>query len=90
MGDALYSSLVLEVQRSMDYYESQFGEGAVSRLMMIPVGTAATASLTQYAEENLTVPVGLYDLSEWVDGVDRVSSEEILRCLPALGGALRT
>jgi MSHA biogenesis protein MshI len=88
-GDALYSSLVLEVQRSMDYYESQFGEGAVSRLMMLPVGAAATRSLTRYAEENLTVPVGLYDLSEWVDGVDAVSPEEILRCLPALGGALR-
>ncbi len=90
LSSALYSSLVLEIQRSMDFYESQFGEGVVSRVTVIPVETSATEPLIRYAEENLTVPVSLYNLSEWIDGVEEVSSEEILRCLPALGGALRT
>lgn len=90
MGNALYDSLVLEIQRSMDYYESQFGEGVVSRVMMMPVEPAATRSLMLYAEDNLTIPVSLYELSEWVDGVEDIQSGEILRCLPALGGALRT
>ena len=87
--DDLLESLVLELQRSMDYYASQFGEGAVRSVQIFPTCEPAVDLLLGYISDNLNVPVDSVRLSEIIEGLDDVPSDQLVQCLPALGGALR-
>ncbi|HIP52573.1 MAG TPA: hypothetical protein EYH03_00995 [Chromatiales bacterium] len=87
--DELMDSLVLELQRSMDYYETQFEAGPVTRIRVVPVEPNMTERFIRYASENLAVTVEEIQLEERIDGLDEVPDEIIERCLPALGAALR-
>ena len=49
-------SLVLELQRSMDYYDSQLGKGAIRSLWLLP-GAEWSEEVSTYLGDNLRVPV---------------------------------
>ncbi len=87
--DDVMDSLVLELQRSMDYYETQFGAGPVSRVKVVPIEPNITDRFIRYASENLAIAVEEVELERRLDGLEDVSDEVIERCLPALGAALR-
>lgn len=80
--------LTLEVQRSMDHFESQFGRGRTQKLKVLP-NSANHEQLIASMQEELMTTTEAIDISEAVIGIDKVPAEQIADSLPALGGALR-
>ena len=88
--DALFERIVLELQRSLDYFDRQFGGLLVSRLLLAPV--AGADALRQHLGDNLYLPVELLDLGKVLDlqGVAGLAQpEDQARALHLLGAALR-
>lgn len=80
--------LVLEIQRSLDYYESQMAQSPISRLLVAPRSEDSEA-LAAELNEAMAVRVETMDLSSRVDTDDRLTPEVQHRCLLAIGAALR-
>ncbi len=81
-------SIVIEVQRSMDYYESHFSQPQVSALVMTPIGKEIPG-ITEYLTEQLQIPARMLDVNELIDAPERIPSLLQSRCLLAIGTALR-
>ena len=81
-------SIVIEVQRSMDYYESHFSQPQVSSIVMTPIGKEIPG-ITDYLTAQLQIPARMLDVNELIDGPERVPAELQSRCLLAIGTALR-
>ncbi|HYM36572.1 MAG TPA: hypothetical protein VET48_14330 [Steroidobacteraceae bacterium] len=80
--------LALELQRSLDYFESHYDQTPIGELVVAPGGEIGSRLAVRLrGETNLRISV--LDLNEIVDGsaAADVSSAE---CLVALGAALRT
>jgi MSHA biogenesis protein MshI len=88
-GNPVLDNLVLEIQRSMDFYESQFGEGPVQRVSVMPCSADAVDGLLQFAQNNLEAAVGMFELKDMLDGMDSMPQDTISNCLVSLGAALR-
>jgi len=84
----LFDSIVLEIQRSLDYFESHFGMPPVSGLVLAPL-TQPIPGLLGYLGSNLGLPVRMLDLNTVLDCEQTLSDELQGRCLPAIGAALR-
>lgn len=82
-------NIVIEVQRSMDYYESHFSQPQVSSLVVTPIGKEIPG-ITEYISEQLQIPARMLDVNELIDTKEPVSAIEQSRCLLAIGAALRT
>ena len=87
-GEPLLDTLVLEIQRSLDHYESQYGQGTPSAVLVVPC-SGDTSRLVQYVGENLAVGVEPLALTDELSGLDEVSADDLSLCLPAIGAALR-
>lgn len=85
----LLDSLVLELQRSLDYHESQFGLGAVPTISVIAPETRKQ-QLQSLADQSLAAKVRLFDFSGSLEGLEGVDPTVLYRCLPAIGAALRS
>ena len=81
-----YDRIVLEVQRSLDYYESHFRQPPVAALALGPF-QQAMPEFVDYLRANLNVAVEPVDLGEYLDG--QVPIELQARCLTTIGAALR-
>ena len=81
-------SIIIEVQRSMDYYESHFSQPQVSALVMTPIGKEIPG-ITEYLTEQLQIPARILDINDLIDVVEPVPSAVQSRCLLAIGAALR-
>lgn len=84
----LFDSIVLEIQRSLDYYESHFSLPPVSGVVISPM-EKASHSLISYVAGNLGVPVRVMDLNSMLESERRLSDAEQSVCLLAIGAALR-
>jgi len=82
------ASISLEVQRSLDYYESHYDSQPVSELVIGP-GHGLDA-LTGAMQEQLGIGVGRLDFNDLFDMDSDISAEEQGYCLLAIGAALRT
>lgn len=85
-----FTAITLEIQRSLDYYESQLGKGYINRLLLLPMkrnGAAAMQALTS----GLAVKLQALDLRElFPDQLGaEVSEQEQAYCMAAVGAALR-
>ena len=80
--------IVIEVQRSLDYYESHFSQPQVSALVMTPIGKEIPG-ITEYLSEQLQLPARMLDVNELIDVTEPVSASMQSRCLLAIGTALR-
>ena len=81
-------TIVIEVQRSMDFYESHFSQPQVSSLVLTPLGKEIPG-VTEYLTEQLQIPARILDVNELIDTPEKISSEIQSRCLLAIGTALR-
>lgn len=84
--ESTYDSLLLEMQRSMDYFESYYGLGSVSKLLIFPQ-ISATEKMAMYLQ-NLTN----FDIDfVTVNNSEEVESGGVLEphCFHAYGAALR-
>lgn len=81
--------LVLEIQRSLDYYESQMGQGHINRLLVAP-RKQDTAALVAQLNDIMGVKVEAMNLGERLDSDVDLPADLQQTCLLAIGGALRT
>lgn len=80
--------LALELQRSLDYFESHYDQTPIGDLVIAPGGDAGSRLAVKLQSET-SLRISVLNLSELMDGADAIrdaSSE----CLLALGAALRT
>ena len=62
-GQDALEGMLLEVQRSLDYYEHQLGQGRVASLVIAPLTTEIPMLLT-YLAQNLSLRIRVLDLNE--------------------------
>ena len=84
------SGMTLEIQRSLDYYESQLGKGYISRVMLLPMKQEGERTYHALAS-GLAVNVQRLDLRELFPGQPMAEMDESLQafCVGAVGAALR-
>jgi MSHA biogenesis protein MshI len=83
------SSLALELQRSLDYYESHFDQSAIGDLIVAPGGERAVALAGALAAET-GLRVSALNLGECLEFADGVPTpQDWLACM-AIGAALRS
>ncbi len=81
-------NIVIEVQRSMDYYESHFSQPQVSSIVMTPLGKEIPGVM-EYLSEQLAIPARFLDVNELIDVPENIPPLVQSRCLLAIGSALR-
>jgi len=84
----LASTFVLEIQRSLDYYESHFDRRPLRELVVSP--GSDIGGLADSLNEQLGLNVSRLDLGQMFDMRSAVSAEEQGDCLLAIGAALRS
>lgn len=83
-----FDTIVLEVQRSLDYYESHFALPPVAGLVVAPLEENVPGMMS-YLASNLGIPVRMLDLNTLVES-DQVLSDVLQsQCLLPIGAALR-
>lgn len=80
--------LVLEIQRSLDYFESQMGQNPVAQIMMAP-REHDTASIMNALADALAAPVGMADFVSELPAYDDISAEDKIFGMISIGAALR-
>ena len=88
--DEGFTGVTLEIQRSLDYFESQLGKGYINRLLLLPMkrdGAAVLAALSA----GLAVNLQALDLRELFVGqaAAELDEQQQAYCLAAVGAALR-
>jgi MSHA biogenesis protein MshI len=83
------AALALELQRSLDYYESHFDQSAITDLVIAPGSPRATALASALASET-GLRVAPLNLSDCVDVAAGVSVPQGWLAFMAIGAALRT
>jgi MSHA biogenesis protein MshI len=85
---AYFDQIVLEVQRSLDYYESHFREAPIRNLVLAPLATDVPG-LVEHLRGSLNVQIGSADLATLIDCEVEVPVPSQARCLATIGAALR-
>jgi len=77
-----------EIERSLNYYLNQMGQGTLSKLL-IAARLKSETMIVQQLTELITAPVALLDINQYIRvNVPLTASQQVL-CLVAIGGALR-
>jgi MSHA biogenesis protein MshI len=87
--DTVKDRLVLEIQRSLDYYESQMGQGHINRVLVAPRKQDSDA-LKAELDQAMGVKVEVMNLQGKFTSNVELSFDLQQGCLMAIGGALRT
>jgi MSHA biogenesis protein MshI len=85
---AHFEQVVLEVQRSLDYYESHFRQAPIRYLVLAPLPFNAAAFM-EFLGANLNVSVKLLHLAQYLDAPEALPPTLQGACLAVLGAALR-
>ncbi len=83
-----FDNIVLEVQRSLDYYEGHFALPPVSTLVLAPMEDPVPGML-EYLNEHLGIPVKKLDLNKLLNCEQVLNEEMQSLCLLPIGAALR-
>lgn len=81
-------SIVIEVQRSLDFYESHFSAPPIAGLVVGPLGRQV-AGVAEYLSSQLGLRSRVLDLNELIDTREKLSPQMQAQCLQAIGAALR-
>lgn len=89
-AEANFAGVTLEIQRSLDYFESQLGKGYINRLLLLPMKRDG-APVLQALSGGLAVNLQALDLRELFLGQAAAELDESQQayCLAAVGAALR-
>jgi MSHA biogenesis protein MshI len=87
--EGLKSRLVLEIQRSLDYYESQMGQNRINRIV-IAQRQHDGAALAEALNGMLTAEVSVLNLADHLDSAEELSPEYQQIGMAAIGATLRT
>lgn len=86
--DGLFDRIVLEVQRSLDYYDSHFRQGPIAALALAPL-PREIPGLLEFLKANLSIGVIPMDLKQLMECDAEITPALQSACLTALGAALR-
>lgn len=86
--DNVKDRLVLEIQRSLDYYESQMGQGHINRVLVAPRKLDSDA-LKAELDQAMGVKVEIMNLQGVLESDVELTPALQQGCLMAIGGALR-
>ena len=86
--EGLLDAIVVEVQRSIDYYESHFGQPPVQGVVMAPLGKEF-AGVSEYLGSQLGISTRVMGLAETIEMQTEVDDQQASECLCAIGAALR-
>lgn len=81
-------SIIVEIQRSLDYYESHFYQPQVSSIVIAPLPREVTG-IAEYIHEQLEIPARVLDINALIDTREPVAGSVQSGCLLAIGAALR-
>ncbi len=81
-------SIIIELQRSLDYYESNFSVPPIAGVVLAPLGRKVDG-VAEYLSSQLGRKCRVLDLNELIDCARPVPQPAQFFCLPALGAALR-
>lgn len=62
--------LTLEIQRSLDYFDSQLAMGVVGQLWLVTSGSPLEDSLLEALEQQLNLPCRRFSLRTWLDDTE--------------------
>jgi len=82
-------SIVIELQRSLDYYESNFSVPPIAGVVVAPLGKKVRG-IAEYLSSQLGLKCRVLDLNDLIDCPRPVPELAQVLCLPALGAALRS
>ena len=88
LGNHHLEKLVLEIQRSLDYFESGFNLSGINHLVVAPM-EEEHPELIPFFARNLSINVRPLDTIELFGSNSQLSPSLQARCLTAIGGALR-
>jgi len=80
--------IVLEMQRSLDYYESHFAQPPITSLVIAPM-EQEVAGVLPYLSANLGIAVSMLDLNSVLNTNEPISNKLQSQCLLSIGAALR-
>lgn len=83
-----YDRIALEVQRTLDYYDSYFGQPPARRLYVLPAETTDLQELVRYARSSLGLESLMPDLRELLAAPEALSGEPLAGCALAAAGAV--
>ena len=81
-------SIIVEVQRSLDYYESHFSNSQVSSIVITPL-PRQLSGVTEYISEQLGIPARILDVNTLIDVPESLDQRLQTDCILAIGAALR-
>jgi len=80
--------IIVEIQRSLDYYESHFSLAPVSSLVIAPL-PRELPGVAQYIATQLDISTRVLDVQTLIDSEQPLDSQLQSQCLLAIGAALR-
>ncbi len=83
-----FETIALEVQRSIDYYESNFGQAPIKQLVIAPL-PLPRPELAEYVTSHLGVVARALDLNTILESGIPLDMKLQANCLSAIGAALR-
>ena len=84
----LFDRIVLEVQRSLDYYDSHFSSPPMKHIVIAPM-EQEISGMTAYLSEEFPLPLTVMDFAEFMDCTDIIPPAVQARCCATVGAALR-
>jgi len=86
--DSVKDRLIREIQRSLDYYESQMGKGQITKIV-ISERQHDTEAMVAALDEMLAAQVSSFSLTDGIEIDTEVSSEVLQICMAPIGACLR-
>ena len=86
--EARLDTIVIEVQRSLDYYDRHFAQAPIGTLVLAPL-PQPVAGICEYLGSQLGLTVRILDLNKVVDSQTPLSNEVQAHCFATVGAALR-
>ncbi len=88
MTENWLDGIIVEIQRSLDYYESHFSQPPVSSLVMAPL-PRDLPGVAEYISDQLDISTRILDVRTLIDSDQALDVQLQSRCLLAIGAALR-
>lgn len=89
-NSVMLERLGLDLQRSLDYYESQLGKGIATKIYVLPI-IDETVLLEEELHSHINTPIAIFDCNEHLPVADflKLGHIEQSHCLPVIGSVLR-
>ena len=86
--ETLKDRLVLEIQRSLDYYESQMGKGQITKMIILQ-RQHDTEAMVSALDQLLSAQVTSINLADKIEFEAEISTELLQICMAPIGACLR-